>query len=173
MPLRRLSMTGWSPPTGARTSAGRPLTKEERKQARRERHEEVRRRLKVAEEITWLPDLSVAVRDGNVYQHGPLLILIAAAFWPARDRLRAHPAALLALRRWASGRRRPRAAGSGLRNRSARDAHRVLRWPGRFPEAVEATWPAECHIGVIVPTCTVQRFAGVDGRYTGGPYPGA
>ena len=53
-----------------RTSAGRPLTKEERKQARRESHEELRRKLKVAEEITWLPNLGVAVRDGNVYQHG-------------------------------------------------------------------------------------------------------
>ena len=53
-----------------RASAGRLLTKEERKQVRRDRHEELRRRLKVAEEITWLPDLGVAVRDGNVYQHG-------------------------------------------------------------------------------------------------------
>lgn len=26
--------------------------------------------MKVAEEITWLPNLGVAVRDGNVYQHG-------------------------------------------------------------------------------------------------------
>jgi hypothetical protein len=53
-----------------RTSAGRPLTKEERKQARRERHEEFRRRLELAEETAWLPNLGVAVRDGNVYQHG-------------------------------------------------------------------------------------------------------
>jgi hypothetical protein len=47
-----------------------PLTKEERKRARQERHEEFRRRLELAGEITWLPNLGVAVRDGTVYQHG-------------------------------------------------------------------------------------------------------
>jgi hypothetical protein len=50
------------------------LTKEERKQARQKLNEEKRRRLegvrKLAAETTWLPNLGVAVRDGNVFQHG-------------------------------------------------------------------------------------------------------
>lgn len=52
----------------------RPLTKEERAQARQQRRKENRRRLeerlKLAAETVWLSALGVAVRDGNVYQHG-------------------------------------------------------------------------------------------------------
>ena len=51
-----------------------PLTKEERKQAQQQRGEEDRPRLeewqKLDAETAWFPDMGVAVRDGNVYQHG-------------------------------------------------------------------------------------------------------
>lgn len=50
------------------------LTKNEYKQAKLERREQARRELeealKIAEATAWFPDLGVAVRDGNVYQHG-------------------------------------------------------------------------------------------------------
>jgi hypothetical protein len=52
----------------------RPRTKEERKEARQERSEEKRHRAEerrdLAARTTWFPGLGVAVRDGNVYQHG-------------------------------------------------------------------------------------------------------
>jgi hypothetical protein len=50
------------------------FTKDEYKQAQRERREQARRELeaalKVAEETAWFPNLGVAVRDRNVYRHG-------------------------------------------------------------------------------------------------------
>ncbi len=50
------------------------LTKDEYKQAQRERRERARSELeaalKAAEETAWFPNLGVAVRDGNVYRHG-------------------------------------------------------------------------------------------------------
>jgi len=50
------------------------LTRDEYKQAQRERREQARRELeaalKVAEATAWFPNLGIAVRDGNVYRHG-------------------------------------------------------------------------------------------------------
>jgi Short C-terminal domain len=52
----------------------RPQTREERKQARQERLEEYRRKRQEGQEraaaTTWFPHLGVAVREGQVYQHG-------------------------------------------------------------------------------------------------------
>jgi hypothetical protein len=57
-----------------RAPAERPLTKEERKQARQARREDSARKRQewgeLATATTWLPSLGVAIRDGNVYQHG-------------------------------------------------------------------------------------------------------
>ena len=51
----------------------RPLTKEERKLAKQARREEFARKrqewAELAAATTWLPNLGVAIRDGNVYQH--------------------------------------------------------------------------------------------------------
>jgi hypothetical protein len=52
----------------------RPLTKEERKLAKQARREESARKRQEWSELaaatTWLPNLGVAIRDRNVYQHG-------------------------------------------------------------------------------------------------------
>ncbi len=61
---------------GYRTSPRqeRPQTKEERKLAKQARREESARKrqewAELAAATTWLPNLGVAIRDGNVYQHG-------------------------------------------------------------------------------------------------------
>jgi hypothetical protein len=58
---------------GHGTPPQRRPTREERKQARQEHREEAaRKRLEwanLAATTTWLPNLGVAIRDGNVYQH--------------------------------------------------------------------------------------------------------
>lgn len=65
----RLIADGYGTPQGQR-----PATKEGRMRVLQERREESRRRWQEREEraaaTAWLPKLGVAVRDGNVYQHG-------------------------------------------------------------------------------------------------------